>query len=173
MPLLEETKYIPTDKYAQADELRDHAVRIGRHYNLYTRALFQTEVLGLRWDDSKGLWSVETNHNDSIRARFVIPVAGPLHKPKLPGISGIKFFEGHSFHSSCWDYDYTGGRTVHPVDSRSSQGSASALSEQEQRQSRLFPILGNGRKRYLCSSAHPLQLTSAIMRRPTGRGRKR
>lgn len=111
MPLLEETKYIPTEKYAHADELRDHAVRIGRHYNLYTRALFQTEVLGLRWDDSKGLWSVETNHNDSIRARFVIPVAGPLHKPKIPGMSGIKSFEGHSFHSSCWDYDYTGGRT--------------------------------------------------------------
>ena len=34
---------------------------------------------------------------------------GPLHVPKLPGIPGIETFQGHSFHTSRWDYDYTGG----------------------------------------------------------------
>ena len=34
---------------------------------------------------------------------------GPLHVPKLPGIAGIESFQGHSFHTSRWDYDYTGG----------------------------------------------------------------
>jgi cyclohexanone monooxygenase len=34
---------------------------------------------------------------------------GPLSKPKLPGIPGIENFSGHSFHTSRWDYDYTGG----------------------------------------------------------------
>ena len=34
---------------------------------------------------------------------------GPLHVPKLPGIPGIESFKGHSFHTSRWDYDYTGG----------------------------------------------------------------
>jgi cyclohexanone monooxygenase len=34
---------------------------------------------------------------------------GPLHVPKLPGIPGIREFRGHSFHTSRWDYDYTGG----------------------------------------------------------------
>ena len=34
---------------------------------------------------------------------------GPLHVPKLPGIPGIETFRGHSFHTSRWDYDYTGG----------------------------------------------------------------
>ena len=34
---------------------------------------------------------------------------GPLHVPKLPGIEGIESFKGHSFHTSRWDYDYTGG----------------------------------------------------------------
>lgn len=112
MPLLGETKYIPAEKYAHADELRAHAVRIGKHYDLYTRALFQTEVLGLRWDDLRGLWSVETNRNDRISARFVIPVVGPLNRPKLPGLRGIESFKGNSFHSSRWDYDYTGGSTA-------------------------------------------------------------
>jgi cyclohexanone monooxygenase len=34
---------------------------------------------------------------------------GPLHRPKLPGIPGVESFKGHSFHTSRWDYAYTGG----------------------------------------------------------------
>ena len=34
---------------------------------------------------------------------------GPLHVPKLPGVPGIESFAGHSFHTSRWDYEYTGG----------------------------------------------------------------
>ena len=44
-----------------------------------------------------------------MRAQFVAMGTGPLHRPKLPGIPGIETFEGHSFHTSRWDYDYTGG----------------------------------------------------------------
>jgi cyclohexanone monooxygenase len=36
---------------------------------------------------------------------------GPASRPKLPGIPGIDEFEGHSFHTSRWDYGYTGGDT--------------------------------------------------------------
>jgi cyclohexanone monooxygenase len=34
---------------------------------------------------------------------------GPLSRPKLPGIPGIDAFAGHTFHTSRWDYRYTGG----------------------------------------------------------------
>ena len=44
-----------------------------------------------------------------IRARFVSLASGPLNRPKLPGIPGIRDFKGHTFHTSRWDYDYTGG----------------------------------------------------------------
>ena len=109
MPLLEELGYVPTEKYARAKELLQHAESIGKKYGLYERALFQTEVRTLRWDETSGKWSVETNRGDDIKARFVIPAAGPLHRPKLPGVKGIEDFQGHSFHSSRWDYEYTGG----------------------------------------------------------------
>jgi cation diffusion facilitator CzcD-associated flavoprotein CzcO len=33
---------------------------------------------------------------------------GYLQKPKLPGIPGITTFGGHAFHTSRWDYEYTG-----------------------------------------------------------------
>lgn len=109
MPLLEEVGSIPSEKYAHSSELLAHAQNLGKRYDLYSKALFQTEVLGMQWDDASGFWAVETSRQDKIRARFVVPVAGPMHKPKFPGLSGIESFKGTSFHSSRWDYDYTGG----------------------------------------------------------------
>ncbi|KAF1844559.1 FAD/NAD(P)-binding domain-containing protein [Cucurbitaria berberidis CBS 394.84] len=109
MPLLEEVGYMPTEKYAHAKELLAHSRAIGEKFDLYSRALFQTEVKDLRWNEEEGKWTAQTSRGDKIKSRFVIPVAGPLHRPKLPGLNGIEEFRGHSFHSSRWDYGYTGG----------------------------------------------------------------
>ncbi|KAF2128797.1 FAD/NAD(P)-binding domain-containing protein [Dothidotthia symphoricarpi CBS 119687] len=109
MPLLEEVGYMPTEKYAHAKELISHARRIGEKFDLYTRALFQTECKEMRWNEEEGMWTTHTERGDKIKSRFIIPAAGPLHRPQFPGLEGIQDFKGHSFHSSRWDYDYTGG----------------------------------------------------------------
>ncbi|GAB2658601.1 flavin-containing monooxygenase [Nocardia goodfellowii] len=109
LPLLEETGYIPTEKYAHGDECFEHAQRIGKHFNLYERTVFSTLVTALAWDAATGHWRIGTNRGDDLRARFVIMAQGPFNKPKLPGIPGIHDFQGHSFHSARWDYEYTGG----------------------------------------------------------------
>jgi cyclohexanone monooxygenase len=108
LPLLEETGYLPTEKYARGEEILGYARRIAAHFDLYRNACFQTEATELRWDDAAGHWVVSTSRGDRIRARFVITAGGPLHRPKLPGIDGIETFRGHSFHTSRWDYGYTG-----------------------------------------------------------------
>ncbi len=109
MPLLEETGYMPTEKYAHAPEILEHCQRIGKHFGLYDNALFHTEVTDLSWDESASRWVVRTNRGDEFTAQFVAMGTGPLHVPKLPGIAGIDSFAGHSFHTSRWDYAYTGG----------------------------------------------------------------
>jgi cyclohexanone monooxygenase len=109
LPLLEEIGYLPQEKYTHAPEILDHSAAIGKHYDLYAGACFQTEVTELRWDDDDARWIVSTNRGDAMRARFVCMANGPLHRPKLPGIPGIESFAGHSFHTSRWDYGYTGG----------------------------------------------------------------
>ncbi|MEN6542072.1 NAD(P)/FAD-dependent oxidoreductase [Parvibaculum sp.] len=111
MPLLEETGYLPTEKYAYAAELFEHAKRIGRHFDLYSAALFQTQITELRWDEDADRWTVTTDRGDTIRARYVLSASGPLNRPRLPGIPGINSFKGHTFHTSRWDYDYTGGNS--------------------------------------------------------------
>jgi cation diffusion facilitator CzcD-associated flavoprotein CzcO len=109
LPLLEETGHMPTRKYTFAPEIFGHARRIADHFGLYGNALFSTEVTDLRWDETMARWIVATSRGDRIRAQFVTMGTGPLHRPKLPGIPGIDTFDGHCFHTSRWDYDYTGG----------------------------------------------------------------
>ena len=109
LPLLEEVGYVPKEKYSRAPEILAHSRAIAERFDLYRDACFQTEVTALRWDEDAARWIVETNRGDAIRARFVCMANGPLNRPKLPGIPGIESFRGHSFHTSRWDYAYTGG----------------------------------------------------------------
>ena len=109
MPLLEETGHMPTEKYAHAPEILAQCQRIGKQFGLYDNALFHTIVEAVEWDQSRSVWVIRTNRGDEFTAQFVGLGTGPLHVPKLPGIPGIETFKGHSFHTSRWDYDYTGG----------------------------------------------------------------
>ena len=109
MPLLEETGHRPTEKYAHAPEILAQCQRIGRQYKLYDNALFHTQVRSLTWDDARSRWLIQTDRGDAFTAQYIGLGTGPLHVPKLPGIPGIETFQGHSFHTSRWDYEYTGG----------------------------------------------------------------
>ncbi|MGW0949162.1 flavin-containing monooxygenase [Streptomyces sp. NPDC002623] len=109
LPMLDETGYVPEWKYAPGEEIRRHAVRVARKFDLYADALFSTSVTSLTWDEELGTWIVATDRGDVFRATYVVTATGTLSEPKLPGIPGIEDFEGHTFHTSRWDYAYTGG----------------------------------------------------------------
>ena len=109
LPLLEETGYIPTEKYAKAPEILAHSRRIAEHYDLYRNVLFQTQITELRWDEAAARWIVSTDRGDRFTAQYVCMANGPLNRPKLPGVPGVGSFSGHAFHTSRWDYAYTGG----------------------------------------------------------------
>lgn len=109
LPLLEETGYIPRERYAHGPEIFAHMQRIGAHFGLYDKALFQTRVEVAHWLEKPARWAVTTDRGDRIEARFLVMSSGPLHRPKLPAIPGISGFQGKIFHTSRWDYGYTGG----------------------------------------------------------------
>ena len=109
MPLLDELDYVPTERYAHAPELLQHSINIANHYDLYKDTCFQTEVTEIRWDESISRWIIETDRGDAMKAQYIAMANGLLTRPKLPGIPGVEKFKGHTFHTSRWDYDYTGG----------------------------------------------------------------
>jgi cyclohexanone monooxygenase len=116
IPLLEELDFMPSKKFADGAEIFQHCKNIGKHFGLYDGAIFSTEVRTLRWDDDIKRWRITTDRGDDIRARFVVMANGSFNRPKLPGIPGIEDFKGHQFHSSRWDYDYTGGDATGGLD---------------------------------------------------------
>jgi cyclohexanone monooxygenase len=109
LPLLEEIGYVPKEKYSFGPEILEHSQAIARKFDLYRDVCFQTRVEELRWDEEESRWIVSTNRGDRMKAHYLCLATGPLNRPKLPGIPGVEEFEGHSFHASRWDYEYTGG----------------------------------------------------------------
>ena len=109
LPLLEEMGYMPKHKYSFAEEILEHSKNIAKRFDLYDNACLQTCVEELRWDETSARWIIKTDRGDHMRAQYVAMANGPLNRPKLPGIPGINDFKGFTFHTSRWDYDYTGG----------------------------------------------------------------
>ena len=108
LPLLDEMDYVPENHYAKGNEILAHCQAIAKKYNLYELAVFETTVTSTTWDDDEEMWLIETDRGDRMKARFVICANGTLSKPKLAKIEGMESFAGHSFHTSRWDYEYTG-----------------------------------------------------------------
>ena len=109
LPYLDETGYMPTERYVRGDEIFGYCQLLAKQYELYENALFQTRVTSVEWDEESARWTVRTDGGDEFRARFVATQSGQFSRPQLPGVPGIEKFEGHSFHTSRWDYEYTGG----------------------------------------------------------------
>ena len=108
LPLLDEMDYVPVNHYSRGPEIFGHCQAIARKYDLYDLAVFNTTVTSTVWDEDEGMWHLRTDRGDHMRAQFVICANGTLSKPKLSRIEGMESFAGHSFHTSRWDYEYTG-----------------------------------------------------------------
>jgi cyclohexanone monooxygenase len=108
LPYLEETGYMPTERYTRGSEILDYLRHLADHFGLVERSLLQTRISSLTWDAQRSRWHAETNRGDTIDARFVTTQSGIFDRPQLPGIPGLTSFKGTIFHSARWDYAYTG-----------------------------------------------------------------
>jgi cyclohexanone monooxygenase len=109
IPMLEDIRYMPKEKYSFGDEILDYTHALATQFDLYRDVCFQTGVTETKWDDDAQRWIVTTDRGDTMRARYLIQSTGVLNRPKLPAVEGIDTFKGHTFHTSRWDYAYTGG----------------------------------------------------------------
>lgn len=112
LPLLEEMGYVPSMKFASGFEIMEYCQNMAEKFGFYDRCLFHTTVERSEWDEAGGRWTVFTDRGDAMRARFVVLANGILTTPKLARISGMETFQGDSFHTSRWNYnfDLTGKR---------------------------------------------------------------
>lgn len=127
MPLLEEMDYMPKHKYSYGTELREYAELIAEKYKLKDRAMFRYVIETLTWDQSRSGWVAkmdqhrgpgEDSRSVKVQADFVFWACGVLNYPQIPDFPGIDDFEDQIFHTSRWNYKYTGGSPDKPELSR-------------------------------------------------------
>lgn len=109
LPLLEESGYVPSRKYAGGPEIFAYCRKVAQQYNIYRNCIFHTTATETTWDEDSGQWSVRTDCGDLFLAKYVIMANGCLSEPKLAVIEGMQRFKGKAFHTSRWDYAFTGG----------------------------------------------------------------
>merc|ERR1719163_2124703 len=111
MPLCDEMGYTPSERYCKQPEMKAHSQMIAKQFGLYENAAFGRDVNELKWDEGASRWIISTDRGDKFRAQFILVNFGTLSMPKLPHSPGIEDFQGHMWHTSRWDYDYTGGNS--------------------------------------------------------------
>jgi cyclohexanone monooxygenase len=150
MPLLEETGHMPTEKYAHGPEILEQSQKIASKHGLYQNALLHTEVTSLTWEDELSHWRIRTSRGDNFTSKYLGVGTGPFVVPKLPGIPGIGSFKGHTFHTSRWDYEYTGGSAVHGGELSEAGGGSKVAHPLDKLSDKRVAIIGTGATAVQC-----------------------
>jgi cyclohexanone monooxygenase len=150
MPLLEETGHMPTEKYAHGPEILEQSQKIATKNGLYQNALLHTEVTSLTWEDELSHWRIRTSRGDNFTSKYLGVGTGPFVVPKLPGIPGIGSFKGHTFHTSRWDYEYTGGSAVHGGELSEAGGGSKVAQPLDKLSDKRVAIIGTGATAVQC-----------------------
>lgn len=123
MPLVEEMEYVPKHRYSKGPELREYAELVAEKWELSQRAVFGSTAKSTAWVDGTSEWETTITRrlpNGSettfkVRSDFFILTSGLQNRPKVARVDGIENYQGHIFHSSRWDYNYTGGTPENPT----------------------------------------------------------
>jgi cation diffusion facilitator CzcD-associated flavoprotein CzcO len=100
--------------FAGQAEILDYLRRCADKYGLRRYIHFGQNVTRARFDEPRGLWTVETASGRAYRARVIVSGMGALSNPAHPDIEGMSRFEGERFHSAHWNqsYDLAGKRVA-------------------------------------------------------------
>lgn len=119
LPFLEDTGYVPKQKYSSGVEIRTYLEDLVNHFGLQDRVLFRTQATGLQWDDSNKSWNAtftmghgtegKSEKKLLLQAEFALLASGLFPYPQVPRVAGLADFEGPMFHTSRWNYEITGG----------------------------------------------------------------
>ncbi len=104
--------------YSQQQTLLEYFRDCADELGLRPLVRFETEVVGLTFDEATARWRAELRTADgateTVEAHAVVSGVGQLNRPSMPDIAGMDSFAGPSFHSARWrhDVDLTGKRVA-------------------------------------------------------------
>lgn len=94
-----------TQMFAEQGELNEYTNYVIDKHRLRKKAVLNTNVEKVRWDDSEKKWFISTNKG-TFEGQFLINASGPLSTPVIPNFKGKDSFKRKSFHTNNWDHSY-------------------------------------------------------------------
>jgi 4-hydroxyacetophenone monooxygenase len=94
--------------FSQRKEIYEYIQEVADKAELRSRYRFSSEVVGMRFDEGAGLWTLDVRSNGQVskyQANAVIAACGTLNRPQIPQIEGQDRYKGAAFHSSQWRHD--------------------------------------------------------------------
>jgi cation diffusion facilitator CzcD-associated flavoprotein CzcO len=92
-------------RFSYQPDILAYLRRVIAKYGLEPHIRYRTEVTGAAFDETRGIWRVETRGGEAYEAGVFVPAVGQLSRPVLPDIPGRERFTGDAFHSARWDHD--------------------------------------------------------------------
>jgi len=95
-----------TRSYPDQPEILSYLKTCVDTYRLRDSILFDTEVIEAAFDETKKIWRIRTQRQDTFTAGAVISAMGSLSRPAIPDVKGMERFAGTVFHSAQWDHSF-------------------------------------------------------------------
>ncbi|MES3023587.1 MAG: NAD(P)/FAD-dependent oxidoreductase [Pseudomonadota bacterium] len=90
-------------RFAHQGELLAYTRDVVAQFDLAPHIRTNTALLGARFDEADGCWTVRTSQGE-LRTKTLVTSLGGLSRPSIPSLPGIENFSGKAFHSSRWDH---------------------------------------------------------------------
>ena len=92
--------------FSPQQEILDYLKKCVDKYGLNPHINYNTKITSLRFNESKGYWTISDMAGNQTTAKVVISAVGPFNAPNIPNIHGADSFKGEKFHSLNWNHNY-------------------------------------------------------------------
>jgi cation diffusion facilitator CzcD-associated flavoprotein CzcO len=92
-------------EYASQREILAYLEHCADKYGVRPHMRFRRKVVSARFDEERGVWSVQTEDGRTYTARVLIASCGSLNRPACPQLPGVASFTGPLFHTARWRED--------------------------------------------------------------------
>jgi cation diffusion facilitator CzcD-associated flavoprotein CzcO len=91
-------------RYASQPEIHQYLEDCIDRFGLRPHLRLEVRLKKATFDNTDGLWRMQTDPGPELAARLLVLAIGMLHRPAIPALHGIESFSGAMFHSARWDH---------------------------------------------------------------------
>ena len=89
-------------RYVKQPQILAYLNHVADRFDLRRDIQFDTEIKQASFDETSGLWEVQTDKGDRLTARYLITAVGLLSASNIPDIKGRDTFRGQFIHTGAW-----------------------------------------------------------------------